>query len=350
MKKVYTFDDVALVPAYSDIDSRTEPDLSTWLTKTLTMKMPIIAANMDTVISDELARILLDYGSIPIFHRFTAKEKKIEWLEKFGGANIFLSTGLVDKTDDGELYELIVEHGATNICIDVAHGHSKRMMIMIEDLKTTFQDRDLQIMAGNICTSNAYMDLVHAGADAIKVGIGCGAACTTRTVTGFGVSQFSAIQDCAEQAKKYRIPIIADGGIRGSDDIVKALAAGASSVMIGKMFATTEESAAEKRDRPGPGSTAEVGWNRKEAKYRGQASEEFQNDFYGGLKDKTVAEGASFWAPVSGPARALIEQLLGGIRSGMTYGGARSIKELARKAEFVIVSDTYAQESNIRPK
>ena len=368
MKKVYTFDDVALVPQYSDVESRTEPDLSTWLTKTLTMKMPLLAANMDTVISEELAKILIDYGSIPIFHRFTTKEKKIEWLEKFGGSNIFLSTGLVDNTNDGELYELIIEYGARNICIDVAHGHSKRMMQMIEELKTTFQDlgKEFQIMAGNICTANAYIDLVNAGADVVKIGIGCGAACTTRTVTGFGISQFSAIQDCAEQAQKYRVPIIADGGIRGSADIAKAMAAGASSVMIGKLFALTEESAAEKRnvinDYQSYFGLCRRGYREEEirkefaelfsneAKYRGQASEDFQNEFYGGLKDKTVAEGASFWAPVTGSAKELIEQLLGGLRSSFTYGGARSLKEFQRKAEFVIVSDTYAKEAGTRPE
>jgi IMP dehydrogenase len=354
MKKVYTFDDVALVPQYSDIDSRTEPDLVTWLTKTITMSMPILAANMDTVISDDLANILIEYGSVPIFHRFTTKEKKIEWLQKFGGDNIFLSTGLVDNTNDGELYELIIEHGARNICIDVAHGHSKRMMQMIESLKTVFQDlgKEFQIMAGNVCTANAYMDLVHSGADVVKVGIGPGAACTTRTVTGFGVSQFSAIQDCAEQAQKYRVPIVADGGIRGSADIVKALAAGASSVMIGKLFALTEESAAEKRggsviEETPNGHPVNVYYDR-EAKYRGQASEDFQNEFYGGLKDKTVAEGSSFWAPVTGSSRDLIEQLLGGIRSGLTYGGARNIKELQRKSEFVITTNSYSTESSVR--
>jgi IMP dehydrogenase len=136
-------------------------------------------------------------------------------------------------------------------------------------------------------------------------------------------------------AEKLRIPLIADGGIRSSRDVVLALAAGASSVMIGKLFALTEQSAAPKKEEKG----------KRFAKYRGQASEDFQTDFYGQLKAKTVAEGVDFWAEVSGSANELIEKILGGIRSGMTYGGARSIKELQRKAEFVHVMPSYVQES-----
>jgi IMP dehydrogenase len=157
-------------------------------------------------------------------------------------------------------------------------------------------------------------------------------------VTGFGVPQFTAVYECAKIAEKLRVPLIADGGIRNSRDVVLALAAGASTVMIGKLFALTKESAAQKRENP----KVKSGW---EAKYRGQASQDFQTDFYGGLKEKTVAEGVDFWAPVSGSAKELIEQLLGGIRSGLTYGGARSIKELQRKAEFVEVTLAYLAES-----
>jgi IMP dehydrogenase len=136
--------------------------------------------------------------------------------------------------------------------------------------------------------------------------------------------------------------LIADGGIRNSRDVVLALAAGASTVMAGKLFAMTKESAAAKR-------SSETSPSGLEAKFRGQASEDFQNDYYGGLKDKTVAEGVDFWGPVTGSAKELLNQLLGGLRSGLTYGGARSIKELQRKAEFVEVSSSYMQESRPRP-
>ena len=149
-------------------------------------------------------------------------------------------------------------------------------MHFIEELKKKHPDKE--IIAGNVCTAVAYHDLVNAGADAVKVGIGPGAVCTTRLITGFGVPQFTAIKDCAQIASKLRVPLIADGGIRTSRDVVLALAAGASSVMIGKLFALTKESAAPKREKNG----------NIEAKYRGQASEDFQKEYFGCLKTLTL--------------------------------------------------------------
>lgn len=333
IKRAYTFDDVALVPQFNNIPSRTEPNLESWLTRNLKIKMPLIASNMDTVIGDTLAHVLIENGSIPIYHRFTNFGSQVEWVKKFEGKT-FISCGILTHTFD-ETSELL-NLGAIGVCIDVAHGHSDRMFRMIENLKKKHPDKE--IIAGNVCTPMAYHDLVNAGADAVKVGVGPGSACTTRMVTGFGVPQFSAIYECARIAEKLRIPLIADGGIRSSRDVVLALAAGATSVMMGKLFALTNEGASKKQNGP----------NGLEAKYRGQASEDFQNDYYGQLKEKTVAEGVDFWAPVSGTAQQAIDQILGGLRSGLTYGGARNIKELQRKAEFVEVTSTYIHESKPR--
>ena len=330
MRKAFTFDDVALVPQFNNIPSRLEPSLESWLTKDIRMQIPILAANMDTVISEELADVLIQNGSVPIFHRFTDLATQKQWIKKYG-SKIFISCGIRQLSDIQELLDL----GPAGVCIDIAHGHSDRMMKFIEEIKSSHPN--LEVIAGNVCTPMAYHDLVNAGADAIKVGVGPGAACTTRIITGFGVPQFTAIKECATIAEKLRVPMIADGGIRNSRDLVLALAAGASSVMVGKLFALTTESAAPKREaknRPG-----------LEAKYRGQASADFQNDFYGKVKELTVAEGVDFWAPVSGAAQDLINNLLGGLRSGLTYGGARSIKELQRKAEFVEVTANYLSES-----
>jgi len=335
MRKTYTFDDVALVPQFNNVPSRTEPLLETWLTKNRKIQIPILCANMDTAIGEELADVLLAHGSVPIFHRFTCVEQQQAWVKKYG-ENTFISCG-IQKIDETRA---LLDLGASGVCIDVAHGHSERMFRFIQEIKRTHPDKE--VIAGNVCTAMAYHDLVNAGADAVKVGVGPGAACTTRMVTGFGVPQFTAIYDCAKIAEKLRVPLIADGGIRSSREVVLALAAGASTVMIGKLFALTKESAAPKRK-------AENFPSGLEAKFRGQASEDFQNNFYGGLKDKTVAEGIDFWAPVSGSAEQLLASLLGGLRSGLTYGGARSIKELQRKAEFVEVSSTYMAESRPRP-
>ncbi len=334
MKKAYTFDDVALVPQFNNVPSRTEPSLETWLTKNRKMDIPLICANMDTTIGEQMAEILFAEGSIPIFHRFTSLETQEQWVKKYK-ERTFVSCGILRIDETRKLLDL----GALGVCIDVAHGHSDRMFHFVEELKRTHPEKE--VIAGNVCTAMAYHDLVNAGADAVKVGVGPGAACTTRMVTGFGVPQFTAIYDCAKIAEKLRVPLIADGGIRNSRDVVLALAAGASTVMVGKLFAMTKESAAPKR-------MSEKG--EMEAKFRGQASEDFQNDFYGGLKGKTVAEGIDFWGPVTGTAKDLIDQLLGGLRSGLTYGGARNIKELQRKAEFVEVTPSYMHESRPRPE
>ena len=332
MRKAYTFDDVALVPQFNNIPSRTEPSLESWLTTRRRVRVPIVNANMDTVIGDELAAVLIAAGTIPIFHRFTGFEQQATWIKRYGD-QMFISCGLLQVEETQKLLDL----GPAGVVVDVAHGHSSSMMKYIEELKRTHPEQD--VIAGNVCTPMAYHDLVNAGADAVKVGIGPGAACTTRIVTGFGVPQFTAIRDCASIAEKLRVPLIADGGIRTSRDVVLALAAGASTVMMGKIFALTKESAAPKRT-----NSAGV----LEAKYRGQASVDFQQEYYGGLKEKTVAEGIDFWAAVSGSAGEAIEGLMGGLRSGMTYGGARNLKELQRKAEFVEVSLNYMTESRPR--
>ncbi len=334
MKKAFTFDDVALVPQFNNIPSRTEPVLESWLTRKLKVHLPIVAANMDTVIGDELAEVLITNGTFPIFHRFSDYEKQVAWVKKYK-EKTFISSGIQKIKETQDLLEL----GAAGVCIDVAHGHSDQMFHYISELKKSHPDKE--VIAGNVCTPMAYHDLVNAGADAVKVGVGPGAACTTRIVTGFGVPQFSAIWECAQVAEKLRVPLIADGGIRGSRDLVLALAAGASTVMIGKLFAVTSQSAAQKRKDP---ENSKI----EQAKYRGQASEDFQIDFYGGLKNKTVPEGVDFWADLSGTSQELINVLMGGLRSGLTYGGARNIKELQRKAEFVQVFNSYLAESNPR--
>lgn len=337
MEEAFTFDDVALVPQFNNVPSRTEPSLETWLTHSTKIGCPLLASNMDSVISEEMADILIQNGTIPIYHRFTTFEKQKLWVKRFEGKT-FISSGI--QTNNTDEIRQLLDLGAIGVCIDVAHGHSDKMFRMIESLKKSHPDKE--IIAGNVCTAMAYHDLVNAGADAVKVGVGPGAACTTRMITGFGVPQFTAIQQCARIAEKLRIPLIADGGIRDSRDVVLALAAGASSVMIGKLFALTEESAAPKR-KHGEDS------KKLEAKYRGQASQDFQNDYFGALKKKTVAEGIDFWAPVIGSCQHLIDNLLGGLRSGLTYGGARNIKELQRKAEFVKVTRNYIGESKPRP-
>jgi len=338
MKKALTFDDVALVPQYNNVPSRTEPSLKTWMTKDSKIDVPVLAANMDTVISRELADVLIENGVYPIFHRFDTDDNLIKVAQDYNEV-CYMSIGMNTEENILEAYSKI---GVRGVCIDIAHGHDKRMLELIQHLKTKYS---FEVIAGNVCTAGGYIDLVHSGADAVKVGIGPGAACTTRMVTGFGVPQFSAILDCANEAKKYGVPIIADGGIRGSADIAKALAAGATCVMMGKIFALTKESGAEKKRVDFSKHVYEI-----HAKYRGQASKDFQEDFKGGLKEGTVAEGEAFWAEITGSAQSVIDELTGGLRSAFTYAGARHIDEFQRKVQWVEVSNSYQSESNIRTK
>lgn len=333
-----TFDDVTLVPQYNNVPSRLHPSLDTWLTKNTKIGMPLLAANMDTVICDELADVLIANGGIPLFHRFTSFEQQAEWAKKYEN-NCFISCGLNDMESTVKLLEL----GAKGVVIDIAHGHSDAMCNFIRNLKKQLPNKE--IIAGNVCTPMGYQDLVTAGADAVKVGVGCGAACTTRIKTGFGLPQFSAIKNCAELARKLRVPIIADGGIVHERDMVLALAAGASTVMMGSIFAKTSESAAPKSKK-----ILENGQEITLVKYRGQASKDFQDDYYGGLKKGTVPEGVAFHAKCTGSAQDVIDNFCGSLRSALTYGGAKDIKELQRKAEFVRVTPNFGKESHPRPE
>jgi IMP dehydrogenase len=333
INQALTFDDVALVPQFNNVESRTQPSLETWLSKTTKIGIPILCANMDTTIGEEMADLLIKNGSLPIFHRFTSLEQQKKWVNKYK-SNCYISCGV----NNFENIEQLLELGARGVCIDIAHGHSEVMIKLIKKIKNQFPEKE--VIAGNVCTATAVHDLYNAGADAIKCGVGPGSCCTTRMVTGFGVPQFSAILNCSKAAKKLKIPLIADGGIRNSRDMILALAAGASTVMMGGLFSKTIESPSEVIEKDGLIFK----------KYRGQASKDFQDDYYGQVKNGTVPEGVSFEVECSGSAKELIDEFCGGLRSGLTYGGSKSINELHNKAEFVHVTRNYLTESKPRTK
>ena len=234
----------------------------------------------------------------------------------------------------------LVEAGVDAIVIDSSHGHSRRVIQMCERLKSEFGDR-VDVVAGNVATAEAVRALVQAGADAVKVGVGPGTICTTRVVTGVGVPQLTAIWQCYREAVRYDVPIIADGGIRYSGDITKALAAGADSVMIGSLFAGTEES---------PGDV-EIYQGRRFKVYRGMGSlgamRAGSADRYGYEPDaKPVPEGIEGRVPYRGPVADMVYQLVGGLRAGMGYCGARNIDELKRRGRFVRITQAGVRESH----
>lgn len=332
--KGLTFDDVSLVPQYNNVESRLNPSTTTKLARDIEIGIPIVNSPMSSVINCNLATILWDFESVPIFHRFYKIEDDL-WkdLEGYGGPAV-LSMG-TNREDDifsfAAIKDIIAGYGGhiRGICIDVSHGHASYVERTIKTIKDFYGETGPQIIAGNVCSARGTHDLIHWGADSIRVGIGPGSACITRMVTGFGTPQFSALVECAEEAKRHKVPIIADGGIRNSRDIMLALAAGASCVFIGRLLAGTLESAGERH----PHNT--------HVKYAGQASSEFQ-------RTGMAPEGVEAAVRVTGPAGKLLENLVSNIKTALTYGGAKSIPEFQDKAEYVEVTSSYINESKAR--
>ena len=325
-----TFDDVLLVPTKSEVRSRKDPQLSSQITRKQSLMTPIISANMDTVTEADMAIAMAKMGGLGIVHRFNTIETQVQMLRQIQSQGASLISASIGVNDDfKERAQALVQAGANIITIDIAHGHSVTMMEVMKWLKDKFPQ--VEIIAGNVATPDGAFDLIQAGADAIKVGIGPGSMCTTRIITGCGVPQLSAIAMCAEVGLEHGVPIIADGGIRTSGDIVKAFAAGASTVMLGSMLAGTIET---------PG---EIKNGRKE--YRGMASKSAQTNWRGGVPEGMAAEGESTKVSVKGHVKDVIHELCGGIRSGMSYLNATQLSEIRTKARFIEMSPAGTHES-----
>lgn len=321
-----TFDDVLLAPVGSSIYSRKNVDLTSRLFKETYIKTPIISANMDTVTEHLMAETMNALGGLGIIHRFLSADKHLDQIKTLNGIRI-LTIGV--KPEDLNLLEKALDH-IDGVLIDVAHGHSDRVIKLINRI---INDYDVPIIAGNVATYEGVRDLVWAGADAIKVGVGPGSVCTTRIVTGCGVPQLTAIMDARRAIDQYHNPgsmptLIADGGIRTSGDIVKALAAGADTVMIGSLFAGTDEA---------PGARL-IGSDGKYYKtYRGMASKSAQLSI--GV-DRT-AEGVEVATPYKGSVYPIFNELIDGIKSGLSYLNCHSIAEL-KQADIVMYRMSHA--------
>jgi IMP dehydrogenase len=239
--------------------------------------------------------------------------------------------------------EALVRKGVDVIIVDTSHGHSKNVIEQVQRLKGSFPG--LNIIAGNVATGEAVEDLVKAGADAVKIGVGPGSICTTRVVAGVGVPQISAILDCAQVAKRLGVPLVSDGGIKFSGDVTKALAAGASSVMMGGLLAGTDESPGERVLYQGRAYKSYRGMGSLEAMREGSRDRYGQHE---GVQDhKLVPEGIVGMVPAKGPAAHLVDQLIGGLKAGMGYVGARKLDELRAKARFVTITAAGLRESHV---
>ncbi len=325
-----TFDDVLIVPSKSDVKSRKDPDLQTRLTKSARLQIPLISANMDTVTEFEMAIAMGELGGLGILHRFMAADEQARQARLVAEKNFpWVGASIGVNQDFRERAGVLIQAGVNVMVIDIAHGHSTQMMDTIKFLKDKFPN--LQVIAGNVATPEATQDLIEAGADAIKVGIGPGSMCTTRIITGCGVPQLTAIAMCYEASSGSGVPLIADGGIKTSGDIVKAIAAGAESVMLGSLLAATFET---------PGEI------KKGMKlYRGMASKSAQVSWRGELPVGMAAEGESTLVPCKGRARDVVMELTGGLRSGMSYVNATQISEIKERATFMEMSNQGFHES-----
>ena len=350
----YTYDDIFLVPRYSEISSRSDADTSVTYTwnyqvdiwdnekyggagpRTLRRSNPIISANMDTVTEWRMATTMWNAGGMGALHRFLSIEDNVIQYTKVkeSGADCFVSIGTSNKSK--ERAEALYNAGARYFIIDIAHGHSKSMLDMIYWLRSGGPGTTpIYIVAGNVATAEGVNDLAVAGVDAVKVGIGGGSVCTTRIVTGHGVPTFSCLLDCCAVADDLNIKIIADGGIRASGDIVKAFAAGADYVMIGSLLAGADEA---------PGEDYYVEHQRYK-KYRGMSSKEVIKETRSDEKFTPVAEGVALDIPCTGPALITIAELVGGLKSGMSYCDATTISEIYTNTHWGVQTGASITES-----
>jgi len=329
------FDDVLLVPQYSNIKSRKEVDLSYQLTNvSKTLTLPIISSPMDTVTGPTMACAMDEQGGLGIIHRYNTLDEQSEMVRrvvenKEGPINVGVAIGV--SGDYIKRASNAIFHGVNVLCIDIAHGHHILMERALKSVRDKWGD-NVHIMAGNVATRQAFSDLSDWGADSIRVGIGGGSICSTRVQTGHGVPTLDSIFDCA--ASDRDATIIADGGIRNSGDIVKALAAGADLVMLGSLLAGTNETPGE------PFYDSKK--NQYLKTYRGMASVEAQINWRG---HASSIEGVATAVQQKGAVGLILENIKTGIRSGLSYSGVRNIGELQAGSKFIHQSPSGVLES-----
>lgn len=321
-----TFDDLLLIPKRSTIKSRFggEIDMSSEVVPGIKINIPIISSNMDTISGFDLVKAMNEFGATGIIHRFMDVQEHYKYLKELSKPII----GCIGVGEDGRKRMEVIADACDAVLIDIAHGHCDAMINQISWIRENF--KNIPIIAGNVATYQGTMDLLEAGCRSVKVGVGCGALCTTRIKTGNGVPQATAIIECRKAKEdfynktKINSTLIADGGIRNSGDIIKCLALGASCIMAGNLLAGTEESPGKPIQLPGQG---------KMKIYRGQASLSAMLDWKGYA---TSVEGEISMVPYKGSIKEVMKDLVSGILSGMSYQNARTLNELYEDAEFVI--------------
>lgn len=357
-----TFDDILLLPGYADF-TRSDIQLTTHLTQKIELLSPFVSAPMDTVTEDKLAIALAQKGGIGIIHRNLPIPEQAKIVQKVKEKKLLVGAALSSGRDRKERSEALVKSGVDVLVVDSAHGYAKGIIEAITYIKKAY--RNVEVIAGNIATYDAAVELIKAGADALRVGMGPGAICTTRVISGMGVPQVTALQETVRAARPKKIPVIADGGIRYSGDMTKALALGASTVMMGSFFASAQEAPGEivelERHQVPHRFLSVFNDHQKKVKfkeYRGMGSVEAMqkgaqiksgDEFHGKdyYKDKVlVPEGVSGLVPIKGTVSELVDQAEGGMKSGMYYVGAKTIEELWAKAKFIQITQASLAENH----
>ena len=342
IKEALTFDDVLLLPRYSSVLPATT-NISLHLTNKITLKVPFLSSAMDTVTESKMAIAIAKEGGVGIIHRnLNIKNQSVE-VKKVKNKKLIVGAAIGTNKEDVDRARSLVSNGVDLIVIDTAHGHSEKVLKTLSKIKKII--KEVPICVGNIATGEAAKKLYNSGADIIKVGIGPGSICTTRMVAGIGVPQISAIMEVKKALKKKNIKIISDGGVKFSGDIAKALAAGADGIMMGSIFAGTEESPGRKFKIKGKIYKEYRGMGSIGAMSAGSANRYFQKNFKD--KSKFVPEGVEGRVEYKGKVSKIIYQLQGGLRSSMGYIGAKSLKEINKKAKFIKITKAGFYESMV---
>ena len=342
IKEALTFDDVLLLPRFSSV-LPSNTDISINLSQKIRLKVPFLSSAMDTVTESEMAIAIAKSGGIGVIHRNLKIKNQCLEVKKVKNKKLIVGAAVGTSAEDLVRAKMLLDSGVDLLVIDTAHGHSLKVLNILPKIKRN--NSNIPICTGNVATGEAAKRLFNAGTDIIKVGIGPGSICTTRMVAGIGVPQITAIMDVSKTLKGKKIKIISDGGIKFSGDIAKALAAGADAIMMGSIFAGTDES---------PGKKYKIK-NKFYKKYRGMGSigamsagssnRYFQKNFKD--RSKFVPEGVEGRVVYKGKVSKIIYQLKGGLRSSMGYIGAKNIKDIKKNAKFIKITKAGFYESMV---
>tara|TARA_A100001011_G_scaffold97266_1_gene102355 strand:+ start:970 stop:2031 length:1062 start_codon:yes stop_codon:yes gene_type:complete len=342
IKDSLTFDDVSLIPQHSSIVPN-ETTTSVELFKSLKLKIPLISSAMDTVTESKMAIAIAKLGGIGVIHRNLSIEKQLQEVKKVKRQKLLVGAAIGVNNHDLDRAKKLSKVNVDLLVIDTAHGHTNKVLNIIKKIKKII--KNIPLCAGNIATAKAARFLADSGVDIVKVGIGPGSICTTRLVAGVGVPQLSAVLEVKSALRNRKTKIISDGGIKFSGDLAKAIGAGADAIMIGSLFSGTSESPGRIFKRKGKLYKSFRGMGSAGAMAVGSADRYYQKKF----KDlsKFVPEGVEGIVKFKGPVNKIIYNLVGGLRSSMGYLGAKTIKDLQKKGEFVKITKAGFYESMV---